>query len=207
MKPGSGWKRLAERPRLVVGASTPAVALGQSHVLILSSPNQSSGSHQGGVDGWVGGRGLPSGSLAYHTITDTWIKPDDSSGILSGIPTESQTSRLLWVEPLRTTAGLAPLDYLMLAVYLAAMIVMGIGFSKRGKSTEDFFFAGRRVPWWATGMSLFGTSISAISFMAIPALVYRTDWIYLLGNLTIIAMPPVYSREIRSQRGSRSTIG
>ena len=32
-----------------------------------------------------------------------------------------------------------------------------------------FFLAGRRMPWWAAALSIFGTQLSAITFMAIPS--------------------------------------
>ena len=76
----------------------------------------------------------------------------------------------------------------VLLAYLLLLVLMGIYFARRGRRTDDYFLAGRRIPWWAAGISLFGTSISAITFMAIPALVYRSDWVYLLGNLMIVAV-------------------
>jgi len=68
---------------------------------------------------------------------------------------------------------------------------MGIYFSRREKSTDDFFLGGRRVPWWAAGLSIFGTQLSAITYMAIPAKAYHTDWVYFLGNMMIVAIAPL----------------
>ena len=61
----------------------------------------------------------------------------------------------------------------MLAVYLLALVGMGVYFSRREKTTDDFFLGGQRIPWWAAGLSIFGTQLSAITFMAIPAKAYR----------------------------------
>lgn len=197
---GLGWKRLADLPHPVAGTSVPAVALGQSHLLVRAARGTAQ---------------IPD-IMAYHTITDTWT--DWSGKPVSQADTpfleqklgpsthlaywrgrvlaarveegaELQTLRIIWAEPPTRTAGLHPLDYATLAAYLALLIGMGFYFSSREQDTDDFFLAGRRIPSWACGLSLFGTSISAISFMAIPALVYRTNWVYFFGNMMIIAVP------------------
>ncbi len=195
--PGLGWKSLDELPHPVVGASVPAVALGQSHLLIPTA-------------GSAGG--VPD-VMAYHTITDTWTDWSGNPARLGGdgekpYPSTSltwwqgrvvatriqkgadpKTLRMVWSEPPTRTAGLHPLDYATLAAYLAVLIGAGFYFSRREHGTDDFFLAGQRIPSWACGLSLFGTSISAISFMAIPALVYRSNWVYFFGNMMIIAVP------------------
>ena len=68
---------------------------------------------------------------------------------------------------------------------------MGVYFSKRQKSTEDYFKGGGRIPWWAAGLSIFGTVLSAISFMAIPAKTFATDWSYLMYNFSPFFIAPV----------------
>ena len=56
----------------------------------------------------------------------------------------------------------------------------------------------------AAGVSLLGTSLSAITFMAIPAKAYQTDWVYLVGHLMIVAVaPPVFRYYLRSIDVSR----
>src|SRR5690625_656290 len=71
------------------------------------------------------------------------------------------------------------------------MILIGVKYSKRQKSTEDYFKGGGRIPWWAAGLSLFGTSLSAITFMAIPAKTYMTDWGYFFFQMTPLLAAPV----------------
>ncbi|MEZ4702782.1 MAG: sodium:solute symporter [Rhodothermales bacterium] len=87
--------------------------------------------------------------------------------------------------------GFSALDYAVLAVYLAALAGMGVFFARRETTTADFFLAGRRVPWWAAGLSIFGTQLSAITFMAIPAKTYAEDWSYFFGQMAIVAIAPV----------------
>ena len=64
-------------------------------------------------------------------------------------------------------------------------------FSKRQKSTNDYFKGGGRVPWWAAGLSIFGTALSAITFMAIPAKAYSADWSYIWLNAGILLVAPL----------------
>jgi len=64
-------------------------------------------------------------------------------------------------------------------------------FSRREKTTDDFFKAGGRVPWWAAGLSIYGTQLSAITFMAIPAKTFATDWRYFMQNMAILMMAPL----------------
>jgi SSS family transporter len=71
------------------------------------------------------------------------------------------------------------------------MLYIGYYYSKRGNSTDDFFVAGRRIPWWAAGISIYGSQLSAITFMAIPAIVYATDWSLAIGSIMILAVVPL----------------
>jgi SSS family solute:Na+ symporter len=64
-------------------------------------------------------------------------------------------------------------------------------FLRRESNTEAFFLGGRSVPWWAVGLSIFGTSISSITYLAIPAKAYATDWIFLVGNMMILLIAPL----------------
>ncbi|MHC4741594.1 MAG: sodium:solute symporter family protein [Planctomycetota bacterium] len=83
------------------------------------------------------------------------------------------------------------LDYLALIAYLAVVVGIGAYFSRREKTTNDYFLAGRRVPWWAASLSIFSTYLSAVTFMAIPAKAFATDWVTILVNLGIILATPV----------------
>lgn len=93
--------------------------------------------------------------------------------------------------PLALRSGFGIADYAVLVGYLAVLVAMGAYFSRRERTTSDYFLAGRRVPWWAAGLSIFGTQVSVITFLAIPAKVYATDWTYLLAYATIPAVAPL----------------
>ena len=78
------------------------------------------------------------------------------------------------------------LDYLVLATYLGLMVLVGVYFARRETSTEEFFLGGRKIPWWAAGLSIFGTQLSAITFMAIPATAYGSDWRRFAGQIMVL---------------------
>ena len=83
------------------------------------------------------------------------------------------------------------LNWTVLGGYLLAILLMGLYFSRREKSTDDFFLAGRRIPWWAAGLSIVGTGLSAITFMSHPTKAYLGDWTHLTGNLVPILIIPI----------------
>ncbi|OVE78624.1 hypothetical protein BVY01_04915, partial [bacterium I07] len=92
---------------------------------------------------------------------------------------------------IETAGRFSTLDYITWGLYLMLILFLGVYFSRREKGTDDFFLGGRRIPWWAAGMSIFGTQLSAITFMAIPAKVYATNWVYILAQATIILVAPM----------------
>lgn len=83
------------------------------------------------------------------------------------------------------------IEYGVLLLYFAGMIWIGFYFSKREKTTDDFFLAGRRIPWWAAGLAIYSTQLSAITYMAIPAKTFATDWVYYPANQCIVLVAPV----------------
>ena len=86
---------------------------------------------------------------------------------------------------------LAFFDVLVITVYIILISSIGLYFSKRQKNVNDYFKGGERIPSWAAGLSLFGTILSPITFMAIPAKTYSTDWSYFLFNLSVLLVIPV----------------
>lgn len=71
--------------------------------------------------------------------------------------------------------SIAPLDLAIVAVYVA--VVMGFGgWFFRGQTAERYMAAGRSLPGWAVGLSIFGTYISSISFLANPGKSYAGNW-------------------------------
>ena len=111
------------------------------------------------------------GNLIYNVITSTLV-------------TESAITD-------HSKEGFSWADIIVIILYFAALLCIGVFFSKRQKNANDYFKGGERIPWWAAGLSLFGTALSAITFMAIPAKAFSTDWSYMLFNVGIVLVAPV----------------
>lgn len=146
--------------------------------------------------------------LAYNAITKKWFVYDsldygipvtalsfnnnDGFVIVSG--ETAPGIRTPQVQTFKITDHAEPfgtLNYGVLTVYLLISLLIGLYFSKKQKSTEDYFVGGGRIPWWASGLSVFGTLLSAITFMAIPAKSFVTDWSFFFLNITAILITPL----------------
>ena len=78
-----------------------------------------------------------------------------------------------------------------MVAYMGVLVGIGVYFSRKNNSAEDFFVAGKRVVWWAAGLSIFSTMLSAITYLSIPAKAYATNWTWFIFNMTIPVMAPV----------------
>ena len=198
------WRRISELPNAAAAAPSPAFPAGQTHLLIL-----------GGVDGslfdadQVTHPGFPGRILSYNPVTDRWAEagtiptedarvtaPCIASGgrgiIVSGESRPGiRSPRVMDVTLLREDQSFGILNWSVLIVYLLGLVIIGFYFARRESSTNDFFLAGGRVPWWAAGLSIFATMLSAITYLAIPARSYSTNWIFFVVNCGILAIAPV----------------
>lgn len=75
------------------------------------------------------------------------------------------------------------LNYIILVVYLLGMIGVGLWFAGKQKTTEDYFLAGRKMPWLVVGMSMYASLTSAITFIALPATAYNENISFLVVSL------------------------
>jgi SSS family solute:Na+ symporter len=67
-------------------------------------------------------------------------------------------------------------DVVVLLVYLAGVVGFGCWFVRYSRNAEGFMAAGRSLPGWAVGLSIFGTYVSSISFLALPGKAYADNW-------------------------------
>ena len=58
-----------------------------------------------------------------------------------------------------------PVDWVIILAYLAWVITDGIRRSKNTDAVEGYFLAGRSLPWWAVGLSVMATQMSAITLV------------------------------------------
>ena len=177
-----GWS--VRKPLLGRVVEGSARSIGQAHTLYLVTDNSADRS--------------PPRLMSYHTITGSWaIHGDvDAAAALTGA---GWKGGILWVQPgIRGSASsfilselesgkVLPelLDWGIIAVYLIGMLGIGLYFYTRDsqKSEAEFFLGSRSIPFWAAGISLYVSNASSISYIAIPAKAFATNWQYLLGNL------------------------
>lgn len=62
---------------------------------------------------------------------------------------------------------LTNVDYAVIAVYLLGMIGLGFWISRRQKTAEDYFLAGRRMGWFILSISIWISICSANSMQGI----------------------------------------
>ncbi|MDZ7331620.1 MAG: sodium:solute symporter [candidate division KSB1 bacterium] len=68
------------------------------------------------------------------------------------------------------------LDYLIVAVYLVAMVVVGLVLQRRASAGIDSYFLGnRKLPWWVLGVSGMASNLDVSGTMI------NTAWIFALG--------------------------
>ena len=68
------------------------------------------------------------------------------------------------------------LDLAVLSAYLIGVVGFGCWFALRANSSDQYMSAGRAIPGWAVGMSIVGSYISSISFIANPGKAFHDNW-------------------------------
>jgi SSS family transporter len=168
------WVSRSAAPENLSGAA--GVACGDAHLLFFSTSR---------ADDRI---------LAYNKITDNWLEMGRLPQAvlpLGAVPSGTEFTLLTQSASMTGTALLTPTkygiwDHLVVGLLATALIGLGIFFSKREKSSSDYFRAGKRIPWWAAGLSLFANGASAISLMAMPGKAFSENWIYFSGVFYIL---------------------
>lgn len=81
--------------------------------------------------------------------------------------------------------SLALLDLIVIATYFAATLAVGLWVSRGRGSLEDHTAGGRSMPGWLTGLSILGTFVSSISFLALPGKAFASNWNSFVFSLSI----------------------
>ena len=79
-------------------------------------------------------------------------------------------------------------DHLILVAYLIGMMLLGWRLSKRQHTDEEYFLGGRRMPWFAVGVSLIATLLSSVAYLGTPGIVWRFGFAVFLNTLVGIAI-------------------
>jgi SSS family solute:Na+ symporter len=76
-------------------------------------------------------------------------------------------------------------DIIIIVVFLALTLYLGLRFARRRQSTQSYFLAKGKIPAWAIGMSLLSSMISSVTFLAYPGEGYSSNWILLVQGLMV----------------------
>lgn len=98
---------------------------------------------------------------------------------------------------------LTPLDIVVILAWLAVSVVAGLWFARRAsRSAEDFFAAGRSLPWWIVGTSMVATTFAADTPLAVSGWVashgIAENWVWwtfgLTGTVAVFLFAPLWRR-------------
>ena len=207
------WKN---HPDSKATAGMTAVASGYSHVLLFGGVNKEV--FEKAVAGEFGDDYLTHPTtwyrfnpdvLVYHTITDSWYAiPGNSLLARAGAGLVQIGNSYVQIDGeskpgIRATEVMkvsfdkethfGTLNWIVLVFYLVSMLGLGVYFMRRESGSDDFFRGGGRIPWWAAGISIYATMLSAITYMTIPAKAYATNWTYypMLVCILLVSWPVV----------------
>lgn len=94
---------------------------------------------------------------------------------------------------------LTSLDLLVIALYGAVVLVLGVVFARRaGRSVEDYFVAGRSLPWWVAGTSIAATWFAADAPLATAGIVRErglyANWLWWYEGAGVILLVFFYAK-------------
>ncbi len=101
--------------------------------------------------------------------------------------------------------ALTSLDWLVVALYGGVVLTIGFGMARRaGGSVEDYFVAGRSLPWWLAGTSIAATWFASDAPLATAALVRQQgvfgNWLWWYEAAGILMLTFFYARLWRRAR-------
>lgn len=214
---GMGEINLAAASAVPVGASH-VIIIGGDNGVTYNQVEQAIHAIEFGESGaqlrrdslWIHHPGFNNRILIYNTITDSWFNEVAWEGNPIAVAPAVNLANSIIIpggeirpgirspEISQLTFSVYPVfgwvNYIVLGTYFGGMLFLGFFFMKKEGDTNDFFKAGGRIPWWAAGISIFATTLSAITFISIPAKAYATDWRMFIYNMSIILIAPVVIR-------------
>jgi SSS family solute:Na+ symporter len=78
-------------------------------------------------------------------------------------------------------------DQLVIGLGFILLVVIGVVCSRRSKTDEGYFLAGRSMPGWVVGFSLMATICSSMTFLALPAFAFgNANWRNFIAHFAYI---------------------
>ena len=100
------------------------------------------------------------------------------------------------------------LDWLVVAVYAAVIVGIGVYATKRQTGTDEYFRGSKTIPWWAIGISIIATAFSAASLIGGPGEGYGHGllWFHCASLLKLEGSEGVRTHERRVQASSMANL-
>jgi len=103
--------------------------------------------------------------VAYHRITNTWFELGKLPRTIVPLGAISSGTTFSIIMPESMIVGEAVLkptkygmiDHAVVVIFISSLVLIGVYFSKKEKSSGDFFKGGNHIPWWAAGLSMFAS--------------------------------------------------
>lgn len=201
------WKSIAALPRPAL--FSPSIGMGQTHIVMFS-----------GSDGHDADKAIDlkdqyhmvNDVMAYHTITNTWIKLDNIPTGVAGATAIRWNNKVMLVggelrpgvrtsqiqiatiQTAKQKSKFGWVDYGTLVLYLVILALISYYFSRQKHASNDYLLGSKNIPYWAAGISIMATQVSAIGFMSIPAKAYAVNWAYFAGVFTWFIAVPIVTR-------------
>ncbi len=86
------------------------------------------------------------------------------------------------------------IDGLIIVVYLSILTGIGIYFSRKQKTVDDYIRGGSKLGWLTIGVSLMAAINSGLDYVQAPAVVFGIGMVFIMGFLSWIFVYPWVSR-------------
>ena len=81
--------------------------------------------------------------------------------------------------------GLEWQDFAAIAFYFVLTFGIALWFGRKQKDVDDFFVGGRRMPWFAVGLSILATLFSTLSYLGMPGEMIKNGVGVFMGYLAV----------------------
>ncbi|RIY32126.1 hypothetical protein CKF54_05300 [Psittacicella hinzii] len=79
------------------------------------------------------------------------------------------------------------INWVVVGLYLVGVLAFGFIFSGKKETAKDYFLGGAKIPAWVSGLSIYSTMLSSISYLAIPASIFRNGLV--IGTASLGTIP------------------
>ena len=89
---------------------------------------------------------------------------------------------------------LSTLDIAVIVAYMLGLSLIGIHFSRKQTSRDEYFLGDRKVSWFLAGGSVLATILSTISYLSVPGEIIRYGFAYCFGLIVAPLIIPIVNR-------------